>query len=249
MNIRVLVTVVLLAITPTFALAQPPDGEDVNRKTTYQYTPTKENLEAREWFQDARFGLFVHWGVYSVLGDGEWVMNNQKHPRRRLREAAGASSIRSGSTPAEWVAAREGRRHEVHHHHQQASRRLRDVRLEGLRLRHRRADAVRQGRAQGAGRGVPQGRGSSSSSITRSSTGIIPTTSRAGRTGRDAERPESGELVDAYLDYMDAPAHELLTNYGAIGGIWFDGWWDKAGGDWQLDRDLRADPRSCSPPR
>ena len=42
-----------------------------------KYTPTKENIEAREWFQDARFGLFIHWGVYSVLGDGEWVMNNQ----------------------------------------------------------------------------------------------------------------------------------------------------------------------------
>ena len=23
------------------------------------------------------FGLFIHWGVYGVLGDGEWVMNNQ----------------------------------------------------------------------------------------------------------------------------------------------------------------------------
>ena len=41
------------------------------------YTPSQENLKAREWFQDARFGLFVHWGVYSLLGDGEWVMNNQ----------------------------------------------------------------------------------------------------------------------------------------------------------------------------
>ena len=42
-----------------------------------QYKPSKENLEAREWFQNAKFGLFIHWGVYSVLGDGEWVMNNQ----------------------------------------------------------------------------------------------------------------------------------------------------------------------------
>ena len=42
-----------------------------------KYSPTKENLEAREWFQNAKFGLFIHWGVYSVLGDGEWVMQNQ----------------------------------------------------------------------------------------------------------------------------------------------------------------------------
>jgi alpha-L-fucosidase len=42
------------------------------------YTPTPENLKTREWFQDSKFGLFIHWGVYSVLADGEWVMNNQK---------------------------------------------------------------------------------------------------------------------------------------------------------------------------
>ena len=41
------------------------------------YIPSKENLEARKWFQEAKFGLFVHWGVYSVLGDGEWVMHQQ----------------------------------------------------------------------------------------------------------------------------------------------------------------------------
>ena len=32
----------------------------------------------QQWFQDAKFGLFIHWGVYSVLSDGEWVMNDRK---------------------------------------------------------------------------------------------------------------------------------------------------------------------------
>ena len=45
--------------------------------SSQEYVPSKENLEARKWFQEAKFGLFVHWGVYSILGDGEWVMNNQ----------------------------------------------------------------------------------------------------------------------------------------------------------------------------
>ncbi|NNE37167.1 MAG: alpha-L-fucosidase, partial [Gammaproteobacteria bacterium] len=44
------------------------------------YQPSPQNLEARKWFKEARFGLFVHWGVYSILGDGEWVMNNQNIP-------------------------------------------------------------------------------------------------------------------------------------------------------------------------
>ncbi len=32
------------------------------------------------WFQEAKFGMFIHWGVYSVLGRGEWVMHNEKIP-------------------------------------------------------------------------------------------------------------------------------------------------------------------------
>ena len=47
------------------------------------YSPSKENIEMREWFQNARFGMFIHWGVYSILGDGEWVMNNQDIPVER----------------------------------------------------------------------------------------------------------------------------------------------------------------------
>src|SRR3972149_4675324 len=39
-----------------------------------------ERMEAREWYQDAKFGLFIHWGVYSQLGQGEWVMQNRAIP-------------------------------------------------------------------------------------------------------------------------------------------------------------------------
>ena len=41
------------------------------------YTPTASNLKAREWFTNAKFGLFVHWGPFSIPGDGEWVMNQR----------------------------------------------------------------------------------------------------------------------------------------------------------------------------
>src|SRR2546430_1404843 len=41
------------------------------------YTPTAANLQARAWFQDAKFGMFIHWGVYSVLGDGEWIVETR----------------------------------------------------------------------------------------------------------------------------------------------------------------------------
>ena len=30
-----------------------------------------------DWFTDARFGLFIHFGLYSLLGRGEWAMNRE----------------------------------------------------------------------------------------------------------------------------------------------------------------------------
>src|SRR5437016_14544946 len=52
-----------------------------------KYTPTPANLEARTWFQEAKFGMFIHWGVYSVLGDGEWIMETR--PINRTAYAKG----------------------------------------------------------------------------------------------------------------------------------------------------------------
>ncbi|MBY0434450.1 MAG: alpha-L-fucosidase, partial [Cyclobacteriaceae bacterium] len=46
-------------------------------------------------------------------------------------------------------------------------------------------------------------------------------------------REERGSWF-SYLDYMDEQLTELLTNYGPIGGIWFDGMWDKKEEDWRL---------------
>ena len=33
-----------------------------------EYVPTAENLAAREEFSEYRFGIFIHWGIYSMLG-------------------------------------------------------------------------------------------------------------------------------------------------------------------------------------
>src|SRR5215472_15771258 len=60
---------------------------------------TKEQHEARmAWWKDARFGMFIHWGIYSVPagtydgkqipGIGEWIMNRGKIPVARYAEYA-----------------------------------------------------------------------------------------------------------------------------------------------------------------
>src|SRR5690349_24545655 len=41
------------------------------------YSPPAANMAARKAYQDDKFGMFIHWGASSVLGSGEWVMNNR----------------------------------------------------------------------------------------------------------------------------------------------------------------------------
>ena len=42
---------------------------------------TEADRERRmQWWHDAKFGMFVHWGLYSVLGRHEWVMENEGIP-------------------------------------------------------------------------------------------------------------------------------------------------------------------------
>ena len=34
--------------------------------------------ERTEWFMDARFGMFIHWGIYAIPACGEWVMSQRE---------------------------------------------------------------------------------------------------------------------------------------------------------------------------
>src|SRR3954467_2111747 len=66
-NMKVLLAATLLLLTTANLRAQ----------TAAAYVPTAANEAARQDFQDRRFGMFIHWGASSVLGAGEWVMNNR----------------------------------------------------------------------------------------------------------------------------------------------------------------------------
>ena len=61
----------------------------------------------------------------------------------------------------------------------------------------------------------------------------------AGRTGRGTGKDPSKEDWPAYYAFMNRQLTELLTRYGDVGAIWFDGWWDhdidSIPFDWQLE--------------
>lgn len=46
-----------------------------------QLTPeAKSRARRMKWWHEARFGMFVHWGLYSQIGRHEWVMNRERIP-------------------------------------------------------------------------------------------------------------------------------------------------------------------------
>jgi alpha-L-fucosidase len=61
-----------------------------------------------------------------------------------------------------------------------------------------------------------------------------------GRTGKGTGRTERGNWED-YIQFMKNQLTELLTNYGEISGIWFDGHWDQTAPEGATDRSSKVD--------
>jgi len=197
------------------------------------YTPTPENLKARAWFQDAKFGLFIHWGVYSVLGNGEWIMETR--PVNRTDYAKLPNFFNPTKfDPAAWVALAKaaGMKYITitsKHHDGFAmfNSKLTDWNVVARTPYGK--DIIGMLAAECHKQGIKLF--VYHSQLDWHSEDYFP----RGRTGHHTERPESGNW-DAYLNFMDGQLRELLTNYGEIGGVWFDGMWDKPDADWHLSR-------------
>ena len=52
------------------------------------YVPSDSNVKARQEFADSKFGIFLHWGIYSMFAQGEWYLNNGNLNREEYAKAA-----------------------------------------------------------------------------------------------------------------------------------------------------------------
>ena len=41
----------------------------------------EERTKRTEWYNDARFGMFIHWGLYSIPARGEWLRSVEQMPK------------------------------------------------------------------------------------------------------------------------------------------------------------------------
>ena len=56
------------------------------------------------WFNDARYGLFIHWGPYSVAGRGEWVRNRERIPQADYSRLYAENFRAEHYDPVAWAA-------------------------------------------------------------------------------------------------------------------------------------------------
>ena len=52
------------------------------------YVPSESNIKARKEFSSKRLGIFLHWGIYAMYGQGEWYLNNGRLLETEYRKAA-----------------------------------------------------------------------------------------------------------------------------------------------------------------
>src|SRR5215475_2735195 len=64
---------VLAAATP--AASQPPPGRDPAGSA-----PTPDQQRRMQWWHDAKFGMFIHFGLYAAHGRHEWAMEDEAIP-------------------------------------------------------------------------------------------------------------------------------------------------------------------------
>ena len=200
------------------------------------YVPTAENLKARQEFADSKLGVFIHWGIYSMFAQGEWYMTNANVDNKEYAKAASAF-YPIGFNAKEWVSAIKAAGAKyicfTSRHHDgfsmwdtdQSDYNIVDATPFGR-------DVIKELSDECHRQGIKLHLYYSHIDWTRDD---YP----AGWTGRGTGKDPDNENWPSYYAFMNRQLTELLTHYGEIGAIWFDGWWDHGNDsvpfDWQLE--------------
>lgn len=208
------------------------------------YVPSPENIKARESFRKDGFGMFIHWGLYSLMADGEWVMFHKQIPAKNYEKLA--QSFNPTGFNADSIAdiAKKGGAQYItvttRHHDGFSMFNSKYTDYDIIdRTPFKRdviAELVKACRAKGLKIFFYY-----SLLDWHHPEYNTPTYNKNPWTGR---KP-TGDFAKYNL-FMKNQLTELLTNYGKIDGFWFDGWWDYKTGPWEL-ADLYAHIHKLQP--
>lgn len=182
-----------------------------------------------ERFEKMGFGMFVHWGLYSQLGKGEWVYyieNMNMDEYKSLKDTFTAEDFDAEKLVI--TAKNAGCKYitlTTRHH-------------EGFSL----YDTC--GLNEFDAPHSPAGRDLIREFVDACNKhDILP---MFYHTTLDWYNKDFDEDFDKYLEYLRKSVEILCTNYGKIGGLWFDGNWSKPDGNWKED-ELYATIRKHQP--
>lgn len=183
----------------------------------------EERAKRTEWFLDARFGMFIHWGLYAIPGRGEWIQSYEETPKKDY-ETYFEEWNPDRYDPKEWarIAKQAGMKYAVltTKHHEgfclfdSAYTEFKSTNTPcGRDLVREFVDAFR---AEGIRVGFYY-------SLLDWHHEDYPAYGDMYHPERNNEALKGKQHdFNVYLDYMHNQVRELLTNYGKIDIIWFD---------------------------
>lgn len=170
-------------------------------------------------FERLGFGMFIHWGLYSQLGRGEWVMHQERIPRETYMELSKTfTAAKFDAHKIASLAKAAGMKYitlTTRHH-------------EGFSLYDTRGLNTYDAPHTPAGRDLVREYVDACRDC-----GIVPFFYH---TTLDWYNPDFNGNFKAYLQYLRDSVEILCSEYGKIGGLWFDGNWSKPDEDWEEDK-------------
>lgn len=169
-------------------------------------------------FEERGFGMFIHWGLYSQLEQGEWTLNLHNWENGEYEDCfKHFTASQFDARAIAQLAKKAGMKYITltTRHHDGFS--LYDTRgLSDYDVMH-----------------TPCGRDLVKEFVEACrAEGILP---MLYHTTLDWIHPDFNQDFEAYLEYLRKSVEILCTHYGPIGGLWFDGNWSKKEADWKLD--------------
>jgi alpha-L-fucosidase len=220
------------------------------KKKTNFLSESKAQTEQRmKWWEDARFGLFIHWGLYSVpagewKGDtthAEWIRTTAQIPLNEYEQFVRQFDPEKFNAE-EWVkmAKAAGMKYIVittKHHDGFNMFNSKETDFDIMATPFHR-DVMKELAAACKKEGVQLC--FYHSIMDWHHPDYVP------RREWEKDRPASSANFDSYVSYMKNELKELLANYGKIGVLWFDGQWENT---WTHERgkDLYEYVRSLQP--
>lgn len=187
------------------------------------YIPTNDNLDAREEFRNAKLGIFLHWGIYSTFAQGEWYLQNAVPDRHEYAKAADAFYPHRFNA-RQWVRAFKaaGAKYicfTTRHHDGFSMWDTKESDYNIVKATPFKRDVVKELADACKEEGL-------SLHLYYSHVDWMRDDYPMGRTGRHCGKDSTRSDWQHYFSFMNAQLTELLTHYGKIGAVWFDGWWD-----------------------